>query len=95
MNIFDRDCMNMLYVLEPVPSTLTFQELPVFSTFKQCFCVYSHFKGDSPVTESASTTLSLSILIGDCLLPSLATGNSLCHSEGPVEQNINIVLHEK
>ena len=79
-------------ILEPVPSTLTFQELPVFSTFRQCFLVYSHFKGLSPVTERASTTCSVSILIGDCLLPSLATGNSLCHSEGPMEYENTVVV---
>jgi hypothetical protein len=70
-------------LLDPVPSTLTFQLDPVFSTLRQCFVVYPQVKGFSNPCAKESTTQSVSMLIGDWRFPSVATGNSLCHSEGP------------
>ena len=72
-----------LNLLEPLPSILTLQLDPVFSTLKQCLSVYVHFRGFLLTSAVASTTSSVTILIGDWRLPSSATGNSLCQVWGP------------
>ncbi len=71
------------FLPDPLPSTLTFQEWPVFSRLRQCWSPYSHFSGFSIVTCFASTTSSVLMSMGDCRFPSKATGNSLCQVPGP------------
>ena len=83
------------YLLDPVPSILTLQLEPVFSILRQCLSVYSHLIGSLLVTSTESEASSVTISIGDCRLPSSATGNSLCHVKGPNSDQIGFGLRNE
>ena len=77
---------------EPAPSTLTFQLAPVFSMLRVFLASYLTVMGvlRRPLSVWASSALRS---IGDCLLPSLATGNSTCHLSGPAMKKMSEHCH--